>query len=154
VFRDLTRELHDLERGIQVSVPLPSDADGYVEKECPSPECLSRFKIHTDDWSSLCSDEAVYCALCRHEADSQQWFTPEELEVRDLPQARLREARKSPGRGSRPCPLSRHEKGAPSASAASSVCTATTSFGRPETTGGSCSRRSAIWPAHKTVTQG
>ena len=79
MFRDLTRELRELERGIHVSVALPSDEAGYDEKECPNPECVARFKIHTDDWSSLCSDEVVYCALCRFEADSQQWFTPEQV---------------------------------------------------------------------------
>ena len=80
MFDDVRRELKRLERGVHVSVALPSDADGYDEKECPNPECLARFKIHTEDWSSLVSDEIVYCPLCRHEADGQQWFTPEQVE--------------------------------------------------------------------------
>ncbi len=80
MFDDVTRELRRLERGMTVSVPLPSDEDGYDEKECPNPECLARFRIHTDDWSNLVTDEQAFCPVCRHEANSQSWFTPEQVE--------------------------------------------------------------------------
>ncbi len=80
MFDDLIGDLRRLERGVSISVSLPSDADGYDEKECPSAECRARFKIHGDDWSHLASDEVVYCPLCRSEADSEQWFTPEQVE--------------------------------------------------------------------------
>ena len=53
MFDDVIRELTRLERGMTVSVPLPSDEDGFDEKECPNSDCLARFRIHTEDWSSL-----------------------------------------------------------------------------------------------------
>lgn len=80
MFDDVIRELRRLERGTTISVPLPSDEHGYDEKECPNPECLARFKIHTDDWSNLVPEERVFCPVCRHEAASQSWFTPEQVE--------------------------------------------------------------------------
>ena len=66
--------------GSTVSVPLPSDEDGYDEKECPNPECLARFRIHTEDWSNPVTDERAFCPVCRHEANRQSWFTSEQVE--------------------------------------------------------------------------
>lgn len=81
MFDDLTKELARLSRQpVKVSVPLTSDPDGYDEKECPSVACLARFKVHMDDWTNLVAAEAVYCPICRFEADSRQWFTPEQVE--------------------------------------------------------------------------
>lgn len=81
MFDDLSRELRRLSQNpIEVSRPVPTDADGYIDKECPSDECLSGFKIHGDDWKNLVSDEVVYCPICRYEADSRYWFTTEQIE--------------------------------------------------------------------------
>jgi len=83
VFDDLSRELRRLSHtAIEVRRPVPTDADGYVDKECPSAECLTGFKIHGEDWTNLVSDEVVYCPICRHEADSSHWFTTEQIKVR------------------------------------------------------------------------
>jgi hypothetical protein len=80
VFDDLLRELKRLERGAKVSVTIPPDDEGYDEKVCPNPECTARFKIHGDDSSKLVVDDILRCPLCRHEADTQSWFTPEQVE--------------------------------------------------------------------------
>jgi hypothetical protein len=81
VFDDLSRGLRRLSQtSIEVSRPVPSDADGYVDKECPSAECLTAFKVHGEDWTNLARDEVVYCPICRYEADSRQWFTTEQVE--------------------------------------------------------------------------
>lgn len=108
MFDDVIRELDRLGRGVGVSVTLPSDEDGYDEKECPNPDCLARFKIHTDDWTSLVADERVFCPVCRHEANSQSWFTPEQIEYAkavalrqmkgEIDRAFARGARRSQGR--------------------------------------------------------
>lgn len=80
MFDELLRELKRLKRGAQVSVSIPADADGYYEKECPNPECLSRFRIHREDWDSIPDGGDVHCPVCGHVADEQSWFTSEQLE--------------------------------------------------------------------------
>jgi hypothetical protein len=80
VFDDVSRGLRRLERGMTISVSLPSDAEGYDEKECPNPDCLAQFKVHTDDWTNLVADEVVYCPICRYPANSQSWFTQEQID--------------------------------------------------------------------------
>lgn len=79
--RRLTDRLQQLERGVTLSFQVLPDADGYLDKECPNPECLFVFKIHSDDWKNICRDEAVYCPLCRHEAPSDKWWTTEQIQT-------------------------------------------------------------------------
>jgi hypothetical protein len=80
VLDDLSRELENLEGTHPVRVALSSDAEGYLQRECPNPGCLARFTVRADDWSTLVADEVVFCPLCRHEADSDRWFTPEQID--------------------------------------------------------------------------
>jgi hypothetical protein len=82
MFDDLIRELRSLEGTTQVSVSIsiPPDADGYLDRECPSPECLAQFKVYDDDWRDKVRDEEVFCPFCRHAADSRKWFTQEQVE--------------------------------------------------------------------------
>lgn len=81
MFEGMIRELKKLERQqMSVSVPVEADADGYLDKECPAPSCLYKFKVNQQDWVELFKDEAVYCPLCRHEANSNSWWTTEQLQ--------------------------------------------------------------------------
>lgn len=75
----LTDRLRRLEKGETLSFRPVPDADGYVDKECPSPDCLFAFKVHADDWANVFRDEAVFCPLCRHEATSDKWWTTEQI---------------------------------------------------------------------------
>lgn len=63
-----------------ISVPIPADDKGFVDKECPNKECLSQFKIHQEDWRDKVSDDCVYCPFCRYEAEAKKWFTQEQVE--------------------------------------------------------------------------
>ena len=63
----------------KISVPLPSDSEGYFDRECPSPECLCQFKVHEDDWRDKVRDEEVFCAFCGHAASSDEWSTQEQI---------------------------------------------------------------------------
>ena len=54
MFEELLKELKRLEGGLAFSVSLPSDADGYFDRECPAEACQSQFKIHEDDWRDKC----------------------------------------------------------------------------------------------------
>lgn len=79
MFDELMRELRRLESsGIPVS--LPTDEDGYLDRECPSAECLSQFKVHVDDWRDKVRDDEVFCPCCRHTADAKKWFTTDQVE--------------------------------------------------------------------------
>ena len=79
MFDELMRELRRLESsGIPVS--LPTDEDGYLDRECPSADCLSQFKVHVDDWADKLRDDEVYCPFCRHTADAKKWFTTNQVE--------------------------------------------------------------------------
>ncbi|MDP2846804.1 MAG: hypothetical protein Q8O35_01280 [Humidesulfovibrio sp.] len=65
---------------IELSFPVETDADGYYDKECPSENCLSKFKVHQDDWKALDEESTIHCPFCRHEAGPRSWWTTEQLE--------------------------------------------------------------------------
>ncbi|MCM2296939.1 hypothetical protein [Rhodoferax sp.] len=56
------------------------DQDDYIDRQCPIADCEFSFKVQVDDWLDKVSDEAVHCAFFGHTADSQQWFTHEQVE--------------------------------------------------------------------------
>jgi predicted Zn finger-like uncharacterized protein len=80
MFEELLRELKRMNGRHEVAVSLPSDADGYFDRECPSAECLAQFKVHEDDWRDGVDDQRVHCPSCGHTADARQWFTQEQIE--------------------------------------------------------------------------
>lgn len=79
MFEELIREVRRLERSHKISVSIPSDADGYSDRECPSSECQFGFKVHEDDWRDKVRDEEVFCPFCGHTADSSKWWTQEQI---------------------------------------------------------------------------
>jgi len=79
MFDELIREIRRHEGKHQVPVSLPSDAEGYFDRECPSTECQFQFKVHEDDWRDKVRDEEVFCPFCRHAADSSQWWTQDQI---------------------------------------------------------------------------
>lgn len=80
MFDELIRELRRLERPHKISVPVPADAEGYFDRECPSAECLFQFKVHETDWKTKVRDEEVFCPFCGHTAQSDKWWTQEQIE--------------------------------------------------------------------------
>lgn len=80
MFDELMRELRRLEKGVEIAVPVAADGEGYLDRECPSPECLSQFKVHEDDWKDKVRSEEAFCVFCGHAADSQKWLTQEQVE--------------------------------------------------------------------------
>ncbi len=79
MFNELVRELRRLEGGHQIPVSIPSDAEGYFDRECPSAECQFQFKVHEEDWRDKVRDEEVFCPFCGHTADSREWLTQEQI---------------------------------------------------------------------------
>ncbi len=80
MFDDIMRKLRQLERGVQVPIQLELDDNGYLDRVCPSDECKTHFKVLFEDWRDIVRDEEVFCPLCRHDADSTNWNTPEQTE--------------------------------------------------------------------------
>jgi hypothetical protein len=79
MFDELQRELRRMHGRHQIAVSLPSDSDGYFDRECPSEECRAQFKVHEDDWRDKVRDEAVFCPSCGHVAKSREWLTQEQI---------------------------------------------------------------------------
>ena len=79
MFKDVLRELSKLERGVQIPIDLELDDNRYLDRRCPSDECGAHFKVMFDDWRDIVSDEFAYCPLCRHDAESSEWNTPEQV---------------------------------------------------------------------------
>lgn len=63
-----------------IPVTIQSDEKGFFDRECPNEECLFQFKIKLADWKEKVSDEVVYCPMCGYAADSDKWWTQEQLE--------------------------------------------------------------------------
>lgn len=80
MFEELLKAVKKLD-GASVSVPVPIDADGYVDKECPSEFCMFQFKIMGEDWCDIVRDEEVFCPFCRHTAPADAWFTTEQAKA-------------------------------------------------------------------------
>jgi len=82
-----------LQEGVQI--PIPLDDDGYLDRECPHEECESEFKILAGDWTDKVRDEEVFCPICGHTAESDQWLTQEQDE--HVRQVAMREVQKAMG---------------------------------------------------------
>src|SRR5262245_31473837 len=63
-----------------VTVPLPVDEAGYLDRACPSSACKAPFKVFGEDWEAKVCDEAVYCPMCRHEQSANDWMTKAQRE--------------------------------------------------------------------------
>ena len=79
MFENLLRELSSLS-GTSISVSIPTDADGYLDRECPNDLCLFEFKVECDDWTNKVFDDSAFCPMCRHQAPKRSWFTTEQVE--------------------------------------------------------------------------
>lgn len=80
MFENTLRMLEQMNGTITYSMPIEPDAEGYLDKECPNENCLSKFKVFADDWANLFSDDAVYCPFCGNEAPAKSWYTTEQIE--------------------------------------------------------------------------
>lgn len=79
MFENLLRELSSLS-GSGISVSIPTDAEGYLDRECPNDRCLFGFKVECKDWQNRVADENAYCPMCRHTAPKDKWFTTEQVD--------------------------------------------------------------------------
>lgn len=79
MFKNLQNELKRIGETTSISVPLDSDAEAYLDKECPDDKCLFQFKIFEQDWKDIVRDEEVFCPSCRHTAPARSWYTTQQV---------------------------------------------------------------------------
>jgi hypothetical protein len=70
------RHLMQLERGTKI--PLPTDDDGLVGRECPEPSCLGYFKVRFGTGLTG-RNLPCHCPYCGQEAPQNNFWTPEQL---------------------------------------------------------------------------
>ena len=80
MFEKLIKEIEKMER-MKISIPLETDSDGYLDKECPNEECLFPFKIKPNDWKKVENNDVAFCPYCRHEDEPYNWYTTEQVSV-------------------------------------------------------------------------
>lgn len=80
MFDHLIRQIKKLEEGMSLSIDLPIDDAGYLDRRCPSVECQFAFKVLFEDWREKVNDDYVYCPLCRYEQPAAEWNTQEQTE--------------------------------------------------------------------------
>lgn len=77
--KQVQTDLKHLEKS-QLGVSIGLDDDGFYDRECPNDECLTKFKVDSEDWSNIFKDEAVFCPCCKEEAPADHFFTSEHKE--------------------------------------------------------------------------
>lgn len=78
MFEKLLRELKQLD-GMKVSIPIETDENGFIDKECPDEECMFVFKVNEVDWKNNFKDESVFCPMCGNESTSDTFWTTEQI---------------------------------------------------------------------------
>lgn len=75
MFDDLIREVSRLEQTQSISVPIPEDKEGFIDRQCPSAKCRAEFKVFGKDWDAKVTKKRAYCPVCRNEAPPADWAT-------------------------------------------------------------------------------
>ena len=81
MFEHLQRQLRDLSKTKEITVPIEADADGFLDKECPSEKCLFQFKVSEEDYKNILRDDVIFCPSCRHAEKADAWFTTEQMKA-------------------------------------------------------------------------
>lgn len=81
MFKELLKTLDELKDEYSVPIEISADIDGYLDRECPKEDCLSKFKVNEQDWERKVSNEKVYCPFCGHEAPANAWWVTEHIEM-------------------------------------------------------------------------
>ena len=61
----------------RMEVTMPSDAEGFFGRECPS--CQKHFRIAADDYEALPDEQMLWCVYCGHRADGSDFTTKQQM---------------------------------------------------------------------------
>lgn len=80
MFENLIRELNSMGNEVVVPVSLGTDAEGYLDRECPAESCFFPFKVLGEDWLKIDAMDHAHCPMCRHTAPANHWSTKAQVE--------------------------------------------------------------------------
>ncbi|SKA85677.1 hypothetical protein SAMN02745166_01182 [Prosthecobacter debontii] len=73
------RKPFDRLRGTRtITIKLPVDSEGFLDRQCASEECRGVFKVAEGSWKDHVKDEVVFCPFCRHQDKAEEWNTEEQ----------------------------------------------------------------------------
>lgn len=64
--------------GDMISIPMPVDADGYVDRECPAEHCKGPFKVMPG--TGILEQAPCVCPYCGHSGPSDDFFAEKQIE--------------------------------------------------------------------------
>jgi len=64
---------------MKITVPLPSDEEGMVGRQCPHEDCKKYFKVRTEEFDAF-TDNKFYCPYCGITAHPGNFLTQNQLE--------------------------------------------------------------------------
>jgi len=75
VFDEILQELSKLDKDLEMTVDVPTDEDGYFDRQCPGEPCGAEFKIDFEDWKTKIRNDEAFCPICGKKASSNKWYT-------------------------------------------------------------------------------
>ena len=78
VFDDLLRQLRRIPEQQMVSISLPLDDEGYIDRRCPAEECGAAYKVLFEDWRDKVPDVRTWCPICGKVEDPKEFNTPDQ----------------------------------------------------------------------------
>ncbi len=78
MFDEILQELSKLDKGLEMTVDVPTDEDGYFDRQCPGEPCGAEFKIDFNDWKTKMRNDEAFCPICGKKAPSDKWYTNEQ----------------------------------------------------------------------------
>ena len=75
MFDKFIRELDWFPSTMTISISLPVDEKGYLDRRCPHQECGVFFKALSADWEDHISDDAACCTKCGAKDDPDEFHT-------------------------------------------------------------------------------
>jgi len=76
MFDEILRELKRMPKTFEVSIDLPLDEKGYLDRLCKQSKCRNNFKVIEQDWVDKIRDEEAWCPKCGGSKESDQFNTP------------------------------------------------------------------------------
>ena len=67
-----------MSQGIELSIPISTDEDGFLGRECPEEECLGYFKVEPGT-GLVGEDLPCHCPYCGHTAPHDHFWTQDQL---------------------------------------------------------------------------
>lgn len=83
MFDNLLQELRKIDKGrggVSLPIQMTLDSEDFFDRQCPSANCQSPFKVFFEDWRDKIVGERAFCPICRGEANATEWNTPEQVE--------------------------------------------------------------------------